>query len=68
MSSEKNPPTAEELARELEQVRAAQPQVDAPPAASVAEVLKKRVKRAVILWAILVVAFLVIWTFLDSGK
>jgi hypothetical protein len=67
-------PSAEELRRELEQLRAAQPaasaasQAPAPFQASVAQLLWKRLRRTLLLWAVLVLAFLAIWQFLVPNR
>ncbi len=60
-----DPPSAHELERELEALRAVQP--PAPPQPSVGNIVKRRALRAVILWAVLVVAFLALWQFIVPG-
>jgi hypothetical protein len=68
MSQEK-PPSEEELARELAQVRAAQPSPEAVSAQpSVADLLKKRIRRTMILWLVLVFAFTLIYFLLHPGR
>jgi hypothetical protein len=64
-----NPPSDEELARELAQVRAAQPEAAAAaPAPSVGQLLKKRLRGTLILWTILVIAFIAIYFVLNPGR
>jgi hypothetical protein len=63
-----NPPSKEELARELAQVRAAQPEALAAPAPSVGALLKKRLRGMSLLWTILVIAFIAIYNFLNPGR
>jgi hypothetical protein len=63
-------PTEQELQRELEQVRAAQPPDPGTPSSAVAapptlaQVLRRRLLKTLGLWLLLVVAFLAIWQFL----
>jgi hypothetical protein len=67
-------PSAEELRRELERLRAAQPaaslasEAPAPLQPSVAQLLRNRVLRALLLWALLILAFLAIWQFLGPSR
>ena len=67
-----SPPSAEQLRRELEQLRAAQPEpAPAPPPApqpSVGQLLGKRALRVLLLWAVLVLAFGAIWLFLGPSR
>lgn len=63
-----NPPSEEELARELAQVRAAQPEAAAPPAPSVGDVLEKRLRGTLLLWTILIIVFIAIYNFLNPGR
>ncbi len=62
-------PSPEDLQRELEQVRAAQPSAAAQqPQPSLGSILMKRARRALLLWSILIVLFLVIWNVLNAHK
>ena len=64
-----NEPTRDELARELEAVRAAQPPDPVlPPAASLASALTKRLRWTFALWAVLIVLFLLIWIINGRGN
>jgi hypothetical protein len=60
-----DPPTADDLERELEALRAVQP--PAPLQPSVGNIVKRRVLRAVIVWMVLVVALLALWQILVPG-
>jgi len=62
-------PSPEDLQHELEQVRAAQPSAAAQPLQpSLGSILMKRARRALLLWGILIVLFLVIWNVLNAHK
>lgn len=65
--AEVNPPPPSDVQRELEQLRAAQP-APAPLQPSVARLLSSRVKRALILWAVLIGFFLLVWQFLVPAR
>ena len=60
------PPT-DDVQRELEQVRAAQPQQPTSPQPPVRKLLLKGGLRLLLLWAILILMFIGIWFFLNSN-
>jgi len=59
------PPSPEDLQRELERVRAAQPVAPGKPAPSLREHLIKGALRGVLLWLLLILVFLAAWYFLN---
>jgi hypothetical protein len=59
------PPSPEDLQRELERVRAAQPVAPGKPAPSLGEHLIKGALRGVLLWLLLIFVFLAAWYFLN---
>ena len=61
-------PSAEELQRELELVRAAQPSAAGAPEPSVGRLLGRGAGRVFLLWLALIVVFLAIWQFLVPAR
>ena len=59
------PPSPEDLERELERVRAAEPPAPGRAAPSLREHLIKGALRTVLLWLLLVLVFLAVWHFLN---